>query len=398
MGRTIQRMRVYVIAVLAVLTAVVATQSSASAASKADMAGVKAAVIKAYKSYQKKIDVSSYHLYNERDGDAINEMMTEVMAKTPDLFYVGQQYAKLVNPTTRQVKGLELYYGDSFMTADNRVNTAKIKKVRGQINKKVKKIVSLVSPKMTSLEKAMFFHDYIIQNTAYCDNEADYCTSEWGIFVKGKGNCQGYSKAYGILLDRVGISVRYVDSASMHHMWNMVRLGGKWYHVDVTWDDPLDPQVQKDQYGLVMHDMFLCSTSQMKKQGYKGFKTGVKTSTKYDKKYWKQVNSAFVYRNGKWLFQTGSAIKQRNRLASGSAKTLYKAGGRSFIQVSKNRYYFINYNRVYVYNRKTNQIRLVLDGTQRYRQYNITQLQYQKGKLVIRMINGAKLKTIKKTV
>ena len=59
-----------------------------------------------------------------------------------------------------------------------------------------------------------------------------------------------------------------------NHTWNRIKLGGKWYHVDVTWDDPVP-----DQLGYAIHtyflvsDAFLSSTDDGKRPhyGWKGY-------------------------------------------------------------------------------------------------------------------------------
>lgn len=59
--------------------------------------------------------------------------------------------------------------------------------------------------------------------------------------------CEGYSRAFKVLCDRMGIPCVLVDgyaksssvSGGEAHMWNYVMLGGKWYAVDVTWNDPI---------------------------------------------------------------------------------------------------------------------------------------------------------------
>ena len=40
------------------------------------------------------------------------------------------------------------------------------------------------------------------------------------------------------------------------HMWNMVKVGGLWYHVDVTWDDPISSSGP-----MLRYDYFLVSDS-----------------------------------------------------------------------------------------------------------------------------------------
>lgn len=366
-----------------------------SAAGTADLSSAKQAVLRAYQNYETRVDVSSYQLYNSRDGEKVNDMMTEIVNETPYLFYSGQQFSKLVVAGSGQIKTLELGYASYFMDSAGNVNVSRIQNTRRKIDAAVNKALKSVNSKMTKTEKALVLHDYLVKNTAYMDDESkEYRLSEWGVFLKGKANCQGYSMAYGILLGKVGIPVKYVTSEEMMHMWNLVKLGGKWYHVDVTWDDPIDPQQKKDQYGLVMHDNFLSSTAKMKRNGYYGFKASAAKSTRYDKKYWNKVTSAFVYRKGKWIYQNNNAILERKNLLTGKAKVLRRAGGRSFIQVNSNRYYFLAYNRIYLYNRKRNSVKMAWDGDSVYGgSYTLTQLKYSSGKIYYRMYRDRKVKS-----
>lgn len=58
--------------------------------------------------------------------------------------------------------------------------------------------------------------------------------------------CDGYARAFKVLCDRLGIPCvlenGYAKTApnakGVLHMWNAVQIGGKWYGVDVTWNDP----------------------------------------------------------------------------------------------------------------------------------------------------------------
>lgn len=366
----------------------------------ADMKAAKAAVVRAYQNYQTQVDLSGYHINNRRDGKALENMLTKVVHQTAGLFYAGTQYSKYVDTRSNRVVKLELGYLKTFQTKAGAVDAAKIRKVKAQINQKINQAYRLVKPGMTQVEKAMILHDYLVKNTQYLEKKGkDYRLSEWGALVKGKANCQGYTLAYGLLMQRAGIPVRYVSSTQMQHIWNMIQIDGKWYHVDVTWDDPIDTMQGKDQFGLVMHDRFLCSTAKMKTSGYYGFSGKLAKSKKYDNSFWKNVHSGIVYRKGQWLYQTDYQIMQRKHLTSGKAKALYSAGGGYFIPLNQNKYYFINYNSIYLYDRKRNQVARVLSGDDYHEgRYLMSQLKYKAGKLSYRIIRSGRVATVTRRV
>ena len=50
--------------------------------------------------------------------------------------------------------------------------------------------------------------------------------------------CEGYSKILKQALSCVDIECKYIvgEGESKHHAWNQVKIDGKWYNVDLTWD------------------------------------------------------------------------------------------------------------------------------------------------------------------
>ena len=105
--------------------------------------------------------------------------------------------------------------------------------------------LAVIKPGMTDLDKALALHDYLVLHIAYAYK--DYINGSlggnvyniYGALQEGKAVCQGYAYAYYILLNNVNIENRMVVSNNMNHAWNMLKIDGKWYHVDVTWDDPV---------------------------------------------------------------------------------------------------------------------------------------------------------------
>ena len=94
-------------------------------------------------------------------------------------------------------------------------------------------------------------HNYIIRNIEY-DYDAlknpDMYPEAFtvrGIFERKKAVCEGISKAFKLLCDRVGAKDVYVVEGissregfgnSIPHVWNIVKFGNKYSHIDVTWD------------------------------------------------------------------------------------------------------------------------------------------------------------------
>lgn len=85
----------------------------------------------------------------------------------------------------------------------------------------------------TEYERALWLHDWLVDNCTY-DYSLQYCGAE-GALVRGKGTCESYHRAYTMLLNRVGIANGRIEGNG--HVWTAVRIDGKWYQVDVTWDD-----------------------------------------------------------------------------------------------------------------------------------------------------------------
>ena len=68
----------------------------------------------------------------------------------------------------------------------------------------------------------------------------------------------GYSDAMAFFLDKLGIE--NIKITNDEHVWNAVRINNTWYHIDLTWDDP----IYKNGGNLTIHDYFMISTKELK--------------------------------------------------------------------------------------------------------------------------------------
>lgn len=109
-------------------------------------------------------------------------------------------------------------------------------------------------------------HDYIINNTKYDSDKSDRNIEKYnsniayGPLLQGYGLCGGYTDAMAIFLDYYDIPNYKVISEN--HIWNAVYLNNKWYHLDLTWDDP----VMKDGSNTLEYTFFLITTKELEEQ------------------------------------------------------------------------------------------------------------------------------------
>ena len=108
------------------------------------------------------------------------------------------------------------------------------------VDSKVTSIIkSLNLSKATDYEKVKAIHDYIVNLASY---DMTYQSSTaYDILINKTSVCEGYAlSAYRLFTD-AGLETRIItgDGDGERHAWNIVKVNGKWYNIDLTWDDPV---------------------------------------------------------------------------------------------------------------------------------------------------------------
>ena len=107
---------------------------------------------------------------------------------------------------------------------------------------KIKKVVGEAEKNCDSdYEKELYFHDYLVKNVSYGGSHPfEEGQTPVGAMVEGECVCAGYSASMQMMLTMSGIPNRVIfgQAEGGNHAWNLIQLDGKWYHVDVTFDDP----------------------------------------------------------------------------------------------------------------------------------------------------------------
>jgi len=128
---------------------------------------------------------------------------------------------------------------------------------------KLKKISSsIIKPQMTDFEKEKAIHDYIVLNSAYSKNITKNSYNVRNLITKGTGVCEAYAYIFQILCSFSGIECNIITGTlnGESHGWNLVKLDGEYYHVDVTSDDPVP-----DKKGEIHYTFFNVNDNEIAK-------------------------------------------------------------------------------------------------------------------------------------
>ena len=249
----------YYISIIIIVTVFTAfCMSVRSNAQTYDFDMLKKSICESINNLDEYLDVEPYG-FKEK---IISSAYRQVLDEHPELFYVNGDYNYHYYTSSGKVTKLFFVYCDSVEN---------IPKMKNEFNEAVDRILSKIQPDWNDFEKALYFHEYLTINTAYDYVRAQNKTlppvafTAYGALVKGSAVCDGYASAFKLLCARSGIDSIIVRSSTMNHSWNMVRLGEQWYHVDVTWDDPVDLDKMLEMPGYNEHTYFLLSDSEIAK-------------------------------------------------------------------------------------------------------------------------------------
>lgn len=116
----------------------------------------------------------------------------------------------------------------------------------------------------TEYDTVKNIHDYLISTITYSKDAKGNVYSIRNALIEKKCVCSGYALAFTAICKAANIGVYYVvgdavkDGNGVLHAWNKVRINGKWYSIDVTWDDPTP-----DVPGEIKYNYFLLADEDM---------------------------------------------------------------------------------------------------------------------------------------
>lgn len=200
------------------------------------------------------------------DEEDIIEEYEYIVKEHPELFWLGNGYS------------YETITDDSTKTVTfecTHTSMQDISEKRSRFDSVVKKILDEANMQSTLYDKVIYIHDYIIDHTQYDQetyqkmnsskeqNEIYEATTAFGCLVNNKAVCSGYSAAFQLLMQKLGITSGRVlgrKTGGEDHEWNYIVLDDQYYYVDVTWDDPTNSDFQDNK----TYEFFCITTDELK--------------------------------------------------------------------------------------------------------------------------------------
>lgn len=240
--------------------------------------GIKQKILKEINAYNEEIYFdSSYGIVKDSETD-LSSLYYELSYEHPEIFWISFKLSIYYNSDGSVKLYLRNIYDDDTIT-----------KKRTELNNKVDDII-IKYASYNNLRKVYEIHDYILKNVTYNNNSLainvpsstinskknreDYFEDEkriakeyasyyenytaYGALINGTSVCEGYSKAFSLLSNKYGIETGIVSSSTASHAWNYVNINGKYYQLDLTWDD------QNDEKNLYQYKYFNMTNNQTK--------------------------------------------------------------------------------------------------------------------------------------
>jgi len=207
-------------------------------------------------TYKVEFDNAFYSLLS-KDGGAdelkaqYQSAIEALVYENPDIFYldVTKMYINIEKITKITGTRYNVYIdnGNDFTyLTDGFYSKEDVEEYENQIEQVKNRIIVNLQGK-SDYEKIKIIHDYLIDTIEYeTDLTQNNVYDIYGALVSKRCVCEGYAKAFQYLMNEIGIENTIIigtgtnsRNQTENHAWNYVNLGGHWYAVDVTWDDPI---------------------------------------------------------------------------------------------------------------------------------------------------------------
>ena len=173
----------------------------------------------------------------------------------------------------------------------------------------------LNASEMSDEEKILYIHDRLINIAQYRNDGGLRCHLPLAVLLDSYGVCQSYGNIFNHAMTILGYDCVLLCSST--HSWNAIRLGDKWYYIDVTWDDPISKTSTPLLKAYALHDYMLVqensfSDSHTLDEQYEKVYGSITDNfgTAYDDFFpkTKSITRSLWYYDGKWYYSQNGVL------------------------------------------------------------------------------------------
>lgn len=108
-----------------------------------------------------------------------------------------------------------------------------IEEAKSQFEAKANAIIDGASALVTDYEKEKYVYKALLDCVEY-DENAELHQSPYSALVYAKSVCAGYARAFQYIMLELGVPTYYCTGETQGHAWNIIKLDGGYYNVDVS--------------------------------------------------------------------------------------------------------------------------------------------------------------------
>ena len=189
------------------------------------------------------------------EGEELYNVFFQMRLDHPEIFWVSSYKYRYYKDSPNLIFIPEYLFDKKKICEHQKAMTARVEK--------------LIRPaqKLSEWEKEKYVHDFICENIRY-DKLKKSCSHEIiGPLGQGVGVCEGIAKAVKVLLDALGVWCVIAicgnnpeKGIKYRHTWNIVKIGGTYYHLDATFDNTLGKDRETSE---IRYDYFNLDDSQI---------------------------------------------------------------------------------------------------------------------------------------
>lgn len=178
-----------------------------------------------------------YSTLNDKQKIAYERMFEAAQKfEQPDLSDLDLDWEQMAEASfALKYENPQFFYLSNSSSLSYNMSKEEALEIKPKLEAAAKKIADKAMAQSDMKQRVKVIHDEICKMTTY---KLTY-SEPYGPLLYGEALCEGYGKTFAYIAQMCGIPTISITgfAATGGHLWNMIKLGDEWLHIDVTFDD-----------------------------------------------------------------------------------------------------------------------------------------------------------------